>query len=136
MQYREWRLSRGRPSRGMCDIPAQVRDFVTQYRGMAVRPTGDGMLNLSGNFRFSATSENYPTITDAFLLRIRVPHGFPRELPAVFETGSRIPIGGEYHVNPDGSLCLGSRLRLLWKLGQEPTLWPATIILTGRRQLS
>lgn len=89
---------------------------------MALRPAGGGALNLVGAFSFSAISDNYPKITDIFQLRIVVPPAFPCELPQVFEIEGRIPKGGEFHVNPDGSLCLGSRLRLLWKLSKNPNL--------------
>lgn len=89
---------------------------------MAIRPVGGSSLNLVGWFKFSATSDQYPTITDSFQLRIEVPVTFPRQLPRVFEVGGRIPVGGEYHVNPDGTLCLGSRLRLLWKISQACNL--------------
>lgn len=106
----------------MSDIGSQISAFINLHPGMALRPTGGGALNLVGAFRFSATSGKYPTITDTFQLRISIPPAFPRELPQVYETGGRIPNGGEYHVNPDGSLCLGSRLRLLWKLSKNPSL--------------
>lgn len=106
----------------MSDTSGQICAFLDLHPGMALRPSGGDALNLVGTFRFSATSDKYPIITDAFQLRISVPSAFPRELPQVFETGGRIPKGGEYHVNPDGSLCLGSRLRLLWKLSKEPSL--------------
>lgn len=106
----------------MSDIASQISAFINLHPGMALRPTGGGALNLVGVFRFSATSGKYPTITDTFQLRISIPPAFPRELPQVYETGGRIPNGGEYHVNPDGSLCLGSRLRLLWKLSKDPDL--------------
>ena len=43
-------------------------------------------------------------------------------MPAVTETGARIPRDGHHHVNPDGTLCLGSPLRLLLKLSKTPTL--------------
>ncbi len=105
----------------MSDITGQIRAFIDLHPGMALRPAGGGALNLVGTLRFSATSDKYPTITDAFQLRISVPPAFPRELPQVFETGGRIPKGGDYHVNPDDSLCLGSRLRLLWKLSKAPS---------------
>jgi hypothetical protein len=55
-------------------------------------------------------------------LEIEVPPGFPKALPRVTETGGRIPRHGDYHVNSDGTLCLGSPLRLLLKLSNAPTL--------------
>ncbi len=106
----------------MFDIASQISSFVKLHPGMALRPTGTDTLHIVGAFRFSAASDKYPTITDTFQLRISVPLAFPRELPQVYETGGRIPSCGEYHVNRDGSLCLGSRFRLLWKLSKAPNL--------------
>jgi hypothetical protein len=52
-----------------------------------------------------------------------VPENFPREVPKVTEIGGRIPRKPTYHVNGhDGSLCLGSPLRLLLLVSQKPTL--------------
>jgi len=89
---------------------------------MAVRPSQEAPLRLKGKFQFSAEHPVHGTVTDAFQLQIDIPAGFPRELPEVTETGGRIPRFGEYHVNSDGSLCLGSHLRLLIKLNTTPTL--------------
>lgn len=89
---------------------------------MAARPSSDANLSLEGRFDFTARADTYSQVTDSYPLLIRIPPEFPRQLPAVYETGGRIPKGGEYHVNPDGSLCLGSRLRLLWKLSNAPTI--------------
>lgn len=38
----------------------------------------------------------------------------------MFERGGRIP--PSFHTNPDGTLCLGSKLRLLRDLAEQPTL--------------
>ncbi len=99
-----------------------LRDFLRAYPRMVVRPTGNHELNMEGQFDFTAWVEKQKQITDCYQLRIRVPLLFPRELPTVYETQGRIPRNGSYHVNPDGSLCLGSRLRVLWKLAKVPTL--------------
>lgn len=89
---------------------------------MAVKPASGEVLIIEGQFDFTAQSETFNQITDKYQLHILIPSHFPRELPVVHETLGRIPRDGSYHVNPDGSLCLGSRLRLLWKLAKTPTL--------------
>lgn len=89
---------------------------------MAIRPSPDVALRLRGKFEFSAKHPVHGVVTDAFHLQIDVPVGFPRELPEVTEIGGRIPRLGQFHVNGDGSLCLGSHLRLLIKLNAAPTL--------------
>lgn len=77
---------------------------------------------LSGSFDFSAQRRGMPEIRDGYDLSITVPSLFPRDLPSVIETAGRIPRDGNHHVNPDGTLCLGSRLRLIWILSKTPTL--------------
>lgn len=100
-----------------------LREFVLAYPRMAVRPDDSGGVRLEGHFDFRATAEgSNAELTDHFALEISVPWSFPHELPTVYELERRIPRSGEYHVNPDGSLCLGSRLRLLREVAATPTL--------------
>lgn len=93
----------------------QLRD---SHPGMVVRP-GAAALRLVGDFAFRADAGG-TTIQDCYELEILVPQDFPRELPRVFERGGRIP--ATFHTNPDGTLCLGSKLRLLRDLAEQPTL--------------
>lgn len=97
-------------------IPAHwgCSEFLGGYPEMTLDPTGSGGIRLSGLFRFSASCPgDKVAIEDEFQIAIEVPQGFPRDIPVVFETGGRIPRVPEFHVNSDGSLCLGSPLRLL-----------------------
>jgi hypothetical protein len=96
--------------------------FLRDYPLMAVRPHQGAGLLIKGRFAFSAHSNIHGTITDAFDLRILISQCFPRHVPQVIETGGRIPKIADYHVNPDGTLCLGSPLRLLLQLSRDPTL--------------
>lgn len=99
-----------------------LREFLITYPRMAVKPARDECLVLEGMFDFSATSEQHACITDTYDLRILIPSKFPQDPPTVFEIGRRIPRNEDHHVNPDGSLCLGARLRLLYELYQQPTV--------------
>ena len=89
---------------------------------MVPRPEQGFVAVLKGNFRFSATFVEKGTVEDSYRLVIKCSESYPKELPVVFETGGRIPHDGKHHVNPDGSLCLGSPLRLKWILAKKPTL--------------
>jgi len=89
---------------------------------MAIRPLPKASTRVKGTFAFSAIHKSCGQITDSFEIEIVIPRGFPGELPVVVETAGRIPRQGEFHVNPDGSLCLGSQLRLLIKVSRNPTL--------------
>lgn len=99
-----------------------LRQFLLDYPKMAVRPSLGSHLRLKGSFEFIGAHRAHGLVKDAFSLQIDVPAAFPRKLPEVKEIGDRIPRTGDFHVNSDGSLCLGSHLRLLLKLNEMPTL--------------
>ena len=104
-------------------LTSYMRDFVRDYDLMAIRPRTGTTPLLKGRFAFIAHHPQIGEIEDAFDLEIDVPPNFPRELPRVIETGSRIPRTGFYHVNQrDRSLCLGSPLRLRVLLASKPSL--------------
>ncbi len=63
-----------------------------------------------------------PQIADSYELEIKIPFNFPRELPSVTEIAMRIPRDSDHHINHDGTLCLGSPLRLRWKMARNPSL--------------
>lgn len=96
--------------------------FLRDYPLMSVRPSPGESLLLQGRFAFTANSEKHGQVTDSYALSIDVPRAFPKTLPHITETEQKIPRTGDFHVNPDGTLCLGSPLRLLVKLGGDPTL--------------
>ena len=76
---------------------------------MALRPSmRAGELVLVGNLDFTVNDE----VTDSFRLEIILGTDFPKSVPRVTEIGARIPREGEFHINPDKTLCLGSPLRL------------------------
>lgn len=98
-------------------------DFLNGYPEMTMEPTESGGIRLSGLFHFSASrSGEATTIEDQFQIAIEVPRVFPRDIPVMFETGSRIPRSPEFHVNSDGSLCLGSPVRLLILAAESPSI--------------
>lgn len=99
-----------------------VSRFLKKYPGMSIDPTRDGRLSFSGIFDFAAAAEAGAPITDAYHIRIYVPGSFPRGIPVVKELGKKIPNDGNHHVNADGTLCMGSGLRLLSELSKAPTL--------------
>jgi len=92
-----------------------------QQPDLRERPSADGSLVLEGPLEFCAQTAQHGAIQERFEVRLKVPAGFPRELPEVWELGGRIP--WRFHTNTDDrSLCLGSPLRLFITLNAEPTL--------------
>lgn len=96
-----------------------VDSFRGAFPGMVLRPGGDVRLRMVGDLAFRVPCGD-SAIEDTYELDLLVPRAFPRELPRVFERGGRVP--ATFHTNPDGSLCLGSPLRLLRSLATQPTL--------------
>ena len=99
-----------------------LSQFLRDYPGMSTTPYSGTGMRLRGKFRFKANVQGYDEIDDFYMLEIIVPDEFPRGLPEVKETGGKIPRDGNFHVNPDGTLCLGSPLRLLRKVHSSPSL--------------
>lgn len=99
-----------------------LRQFLDDYPGMSTSPYSGAGVCLRGKFRFKAKVDNGEEIDDSYKLEIVVSEKFPQELPEVKETGRKIPRNGNFHVNPDGTLCLGSPLRLLKKVHSSPSL--------------
>lgn len=89
---------------------------------MSLMPFHDSSLILGGEFWFKVITPKSETVEDRYNIKISIPDKFPRELPSVWETGKKIPKDGSYHINTDGSLCLGSPLRLLSIIYASPTI--------------
>jgi hypothetical protein len=89
---------------------------------MVFRPRAGKLPVLRGRFAFSARHGDRGVVEDVFDLEIEIPDDFPGEVPVVTETGGRIPRQADYHVNNDGTFCLGSPLRLRQLLASAPTL--------------
>ena len=101
--------------------------FMKDYPFMKVRPGSEDLLCIAGTFKFAAEHPMEGEVEDAFRLQILIPSDFPKRLPLVHEVVGRIPGPGhpdqkKYHVNEDGTFCLGSPLRLKLSLSRNPTL--------------
>lgn len=99
-----------------------LSQFLRDYPGMSTAPCSVAGVCLRGKFRFKASESGGDEIDVSYKLEIVVPDKFPQALPKVKETGGKIPCDGNFHVNPDGTLCLGSPLRLLMKVHSSPSL--------------
>jgi len=101
-----------------------LEEFLIAYPRMKAQTVRSDELIIEGFFEFRAKSNEKTTIECCYRLKFVVPEAFPKELPKVYELERRIPQHESYHVNRkvDGSLCLGSRIRLHSELKREPTL--------------
>ncbi|MGD9733469.1 MAG: hypothetical protein AB7U45_14930 [Desulfamplus sp.] len=99
-----------------------LSQFLIDYPGMSIAPYSDAGVCLRGKFRFKANEYESGEIDDSYNLEIIVSYKFPQSIPKVKEIGGKIPCDGGFHVNSDGTLCLGSPLRLLMKVHSAPNL--------------
>lgn len=76
-------------------------------------------LIVSGKVQLNHQYQNHPTIDCLVSLRIIISSEYPKIPPVFEEIGDLIPKTGDYHVNPDGTLCLASPLRLLLALSEN-----------------
>lgn len=107
----------------LSQIYGWVGEFLTAHPEMAVLPVAGDQVILEGAFKFRINVQNQQTFSDEFELKIAIPNDFPDNLPMVFEIAGRIPVDGNFHVNPcDQSLCLGSPLRLMDLLSKNKSL--------------
>jgi hypothetical protein len=100
-----------------------ITEFLLAYPEMHIKPSLRSELILHGIFKFSTKYENFERIIDSYHIIIEVPSKYPREIPIIKEIGKKIRREAEYHVNPDGSLCLGSRIRLKYMISKNPSLY-------------
>ncbi|HOQ43338.1 MAG TPA: SEC-C domain-containing protein [Smithellaceae bacterium] len=101
-------------------IETQFRDLSEFYPDLRLEEN-QGEWVLKGILDFSACYEN-TKIQDSFQIEISISAEYSRELPAAKETGGRIPLDPDFHINPDGSFCLGAPVDIKRKFAQEPTL--------------
>lgn len=97
-------------------------EFLSDQPFISIRPSNGNFLLLEGDYEFCAEYAEHPRISDNYHLRISIPREFPRQVPTVTEIGGKIPRKADFHVNGDGTLCLGSRIRLMTQLQAEPTV--------------
>ncbi|CAG0955476.1 hypothetical protein MTYP_00433 [Methylophilaceae bacterium] len=89
---------------------------------MNLAPVIGGVTVLTGLFEFSRTYKNRDLIHDSYKLKITISEKYPKVVPVFEELEGKIPRNPDYHVNPDGTFCLGSELRLLKQLADTPDL--------------
>lgn len=77
---------------------------------------------LFGQYEFRASFRDSGEIEDSYKLEIKCLTPFPARLPLVSEVGERIPKTEQFHVNPDGTLCLGTELRQRARIGRRPNI--------------
>lgn len=111
---------------GLTALDAEVEEVLTEYPGLSRCPsTSRTSFALAGRFDLDAVVPlpgGDTRVQGRYDIRIEVPAEFPQEVPRFFETGGKITRTVENHVFPDGSLCLGSPMRLAAEAQRGGTL--------------
>ncbi|KFN13605.1 hypothetical protein [Bacillus pseudomycoides] len=89
-----------------------IEKFLAEYSEFSMTPIVGSEIILKGNLNRQLYHEDFGTINIAYSLLIHVPFDYPEKLPIIFESKGAIPNKPSNHINPDGSFCLGSPLRL------------------------
>ena len=75
---------------------------------------------MAGRLEFAAQAPGLELIEDRYDVEIAIPYDFPTSIASVRETAGRIP--STYHTLTNGSLCLGSRIRVRLIASASPSV--------------
>lgn len=89
-----------------------VERFLLEYSEFSIKPTVNDYLVLSGEIKRSIRFKEYEPLEISYSLTILIPADYPFNLPIVYENKNQIEKISSNHINPDGSFCLGSPIRL------------------------
>lgn len=88
-----------------------VDEFLHSQQGMRIAPVRRPQLRLKGDYFLNCYLDGWPPIQQSVDLEIVCDSPRISDI-SVFETGGKIPRDLEHHTLNDGSLCLGSPLRM------------------------
>lgn len=78
----------------------------------SIKPMVNDSLILEGKLERRIQFKDYEPRKVSYSLTIQIPHDYPFELPVIYENKNLIAKLPSNHINPDGSFCLGSPIRL------------------------
>lgn len=90
----------------------RLHDFLSKNPNLRLERLSDSEAVLTGEYELNAQFPGYETISDTYSLKVVIPRGFPKSIPVVYEQSAKFPRLSDYHTYDDGSLCLGSTLKL------------------------
>ncbi len=97
----------------------QVQELQERYGDLSCVSDEARPFVVKGTLAFSAQYVGV-SVQDEYEVAIIIPEDYPDTPPVVKETGGRIP--KHFHLNPDGTLCLGTPLEVKRKFGEEHSL--------------
>lgn len=99
-----------------------LEEIEQNYPSLYLKSCDGGLATYSGVIAFTANYNDCGLIDDEFEVEILFPLTGIDDLPTVKETGGRIPYHPDFHVNDDGTMCLGAPLEIRRKYKQDPSL--------------
>jgi hypothetical protein len=104
-----------------------IQDFLSNNADMAFVSLSSTQAVLEGIYHLHAHHPSKGNVDCDYRLRIEIPISFPKVIPIVRETSYKIPRDRKHHVSMDSvhhtdSLCLGSRINILQKIHENPTI--------------
>lgn len=99
-----------------------LADFLATHQRIRISEISDSQLVLSGDYHLNAQLPGSHLIDRTYSLKLIFPAEYPEKLPTVFEEDEYFPRNQEYHTYDDGSLCLGSEIRIKSLLSDDHSL--------------
>lgn len=89
-----------------------VESFLFEYSEFSIKPMVNDSIILAGQLQRRIQFKDYEPLEVSYSLIIQVPLDYPFGLPVIYENKNQIAKVPSNHINPDGSFCLGSPIRL------------------------
>ena len=100
-----------------------LEEVAQDYPGLNLISSDGDSAVYSGIIAFTANHSGHGLISDQFEVEIVFPlTPTTDDIPTAKEIGGRIPREPDFHVNPDGTLCLGAPLAIRRKYKKDPSL--------------
>tara|TARA_R110001583_G_scaffold51161_7_gene159730 strand:- start:3378 stop:4082 length:705 start_codon:yes stop_codon:yes gene_type:complete len=89
-----------------------LEEFLASYSKIRLSDINTNKVELLGEYQLKAQLDGSNLIERNFYLRIVCPSDYPNTLPTVFDETGYFPRSQDFHTYADGSLCLGSELKI------------------------
>lgn len=100
-----------------------LEEIAQDYPGLHLISSDGESAVYNGIIAFSANYSGHGLISDQFEVEIVFPlSSATNDIPTAREVGGRIPREADFHINPDGTMCLGAPLAIRRKYKQDPSL--------------
>lgn len=100
-----------------------LNEFLYENRGIRLKNLTPDCLILEGEYLINAQMDGFEHITESVKINITFDKKYPKVIPSIIELDSKIPRTVDNHINTsDNTFCLGSDLRIINNLVQNPNI--------------